>query len=56
MGITISMFGGASLIGLMMKKGAMLGYGNVLMGSTLGLIGLNLTGIIASKYGYPLFA
>ena len=51
------MFGGASLIGLMMPKGAMLGYGNVLLGSLTGLIGLNLIGIIASKYlGYHLFA
>lgn len=57
MGITVAMFGGASLIGLMMPKGAMLGYGNVLLGGMVGLIALNLGGIILGKYtGYTVFA
>lgn len=47
MGITVAMFGGATLISLMMRKDAMLGYKNVLMGSMVGLIGLNIFGIIA---------
>jgi len=56
-GITLAMFGGASLVGLMIKRDAMLGYGKVLTGSMLGLIGLNIFGLIASKYGgYHIFA
>lgn len=50
MGITSAIFGGASLVGLLMPRGFMVGYGSVLTGGLLGLIGLNLTGLLAAKY------
>lgn len=46
MGITAAIFGGASLVALMLPKDSALGYGSVLGGGLLGLISLNLTGIL----------
>ena len=48
MGITLGIFGGASLMAYRMPKDKMLGYGRVLSGSLLGLIGIQLAGIVAS--------
>jgi len=57
MGVTSAIFGGASLMGFLLPRGAMLGYGSVLMGSLVGLIGLNFSGLLASKFlGIGLFA
>lgn len=57
MGVTAAIFGGASLMGLIMPRTMMLGYGGVLGGSLFGLIGLNATGMLAAKYlGITVFA
>jgi FtsH-binding integral membrane protein len=57
MGITAAIFGGASIAGLILPRSMMLGYGGVLMGGLFGLIGLNLTGLLAAKFlGITLFA
>jgi FtsH-binding integral membrane protein len=47
MGIATAIFGGASLMAYNMPKDKMLNYGGVLTGSLLGLIGLQLTGLLA---------
>lgn len=57
MGITGAIFGGSSLVGLLLPRGFMLGYGSVLTGGLLGLLALNFTGILAAKYlGLATFA
>ena len=57
MGVSAAMFGGASLLGLFLPRGFMLGYGSVLMGGLSGLIGLNLAGLLAAKFlGVGIFA
>lgn len=56
LGITTSIFGGASLIGLAMPRNAMLGYGSVLFGGLLGLVGLNAVLLAATHiWGVTLF-
>ena len=50
MGITSAVFGGAALVGLLLPRNFMAGYGSVLTGGLFGLIGLNLTGLLAAKY------
>ena len=47
-GLTTAIFGGASLAAYNMPKGKMLGYGGVLGGALLGLIGLQLVGILSA--------
>lgn len=47
-GITAGIFGGASALAYFMPKDKMLGYGNILMGSLLGLIGMNIIGLLTS--------
>jgi FtsH-binding integral membrane protein len=44
-GITMGIFGGASLMAYNMPKDKMLGYGRIYMGSLLGLIGMQLIGL-----------
>ena len=57
MGVTAAIFGGASLVGLMLPRSTMLGYGSVLGGGLFGLVGLNIAGILAAKHlGFTLFA
>jgi FtsH-binding integral membrane protein len=57
MGVTAAIFGGASLMGLILPRTMMLGYGGVLGGSLFGLISLNATGMLAAKYlGITVFA
>jgi FtsH-binding integral membrane protein len=57
MGVTAAIFGGASLVGLLLPRSTMLGYGGVLGGSFFGLISLNATGVLAAKYlGITVFA
>jgi FtsH-binding integral membrane protein len=57
MGVTAAIFGGASLMGLLMPKSKMLGYSGILSGSFLGLVGLNASGMLAAKFlGITLFA
>lgn len=51
--ITSGIFGGASLMAYMMPKDKMLGYGSILMGSLLGLIGLQLVGLGAGLFMGP---
>lgn len=46
-GITSGIFGGASALAYFMPKDKMLGYGSILMGSLLGLIGMNILGLLA---------
>lgn len=48
LGLTAAIFGGASLMAYNMKKDSMLKYGGVLFGSLLGLIGLQVGGLLAS--------
>ena len=48
LGITTAIFGGASLVAYAMPKDKMLGYGGVLGGSLLGLIGLQVVGLLAT--------
>ena len=52
-GLTTAIFGGASLVAYNMPKDKMLGYGNVLMGSMLGLIGLQVVGLLAAVFTGP---
>lgn len=47
-GLTSAIFGGASILAYNMPKDKMLNYGGVLSGSLLGLIGLQLIGLISS--------
>lgn len=57
MGITAAIFGGASLVALMLPKDSALSYGSVLGGGLLGLISLNLTGIILNyTYGPNIYS
>lgn len=53
LGITTAIFGGASLMAYNMPKDKMLGYGRVLGGSLLGLIGLQLVGILSAVFMGP---
>jgi FtsH-binding integral membrane protein len=48
LGITTAIFGGASLAAYSMPKDKMLGFGRVLSGSLLGLIGLQLVGLLTT--------
>lgn len=50
MGITASLFGGASLAAYAMPKGSLLGYGPVLFSGLFGLIAMNVMGAISSHY------
>lgn len=52
-GITSAIFGGASLVAYNMPKDKMLGYGGVLFGSLIGLIGLQIVGLLASIFMGP---
>lgn len=52
-GITCGIFGGASAFAYMLPKDKMLGYGKILMGSLLGLIGMNLIGIGSAMFMGP---
>jgi FtsH-binding integral membrane protein len=57
LGITASIFGGASLMGFLLPKSYAMGYGTILGGSMLGLLGLNASGLLAGKFlGYTLYA
>jgi FtsH-binding integral membrane protein len=53
LGITTAIFGGASLVAYNMPKDKMLGFGGVLMGSLLGLIGLQLVGLLTTVFMGP---
>lgn len=53
LGLTTAIFGGASLVAYNMPKDKMLGYGGVLSGSLLGLIGLQLVGLLVSAFNGP---
>jgi len=53
LGLTTAIFGGASLMAYSMPKDKMLGYGRVLSGSLLGLIGLQLVGLLSSMFMGP---
>jgi FtsH-binding integral membrane protein len=53
LGLTTAIFGGASLVAYTMPKDKMLGFGRVLAGSLLGLIGLQLVGILSSVFMGP---
>lgn len=44
-GLTVALFGGASMTAYRMKKDSMLSYGRILGGSLLGLVGLQLVGL-----------
>jgi FtsH-binding integral membrane protein len=48
LGLTTAIFGGASLMAYNMPKGKMLGYGGALGGALLGLIGLQVVGLLTS--------
>eukprot|EP00919_Chromeraceae_sp_WS-2016_P000007 GHVR01000020.1.p1 GENE.GHVR01000020.1~~GHVR01000020.1.p1 ORF type:complete len:234 (+),score=3.03 GHVR01000020.1:1314-2015(+) len=52
-GLTSAIFGGASLVAYKMPKDKMLGYGGVLFGSLLGLIGLQLVGLLSAIFMGP---
>lgn len=52
-GITTAIFGGSSLVAYNMPKGKMLGYGGALGGALLGLIGLQVVGLLASLFMGP---
>lgn len=57
MGITASIFGGASLMGFFLPKSYVMGYSTILGGGMLGLLGLNASGLLAGKFlGYTLYA
>lgn len=45
LGLTVALFGGASMTAYRMKKDSMLSYGKLLGGSLLGLVGLQLVGL-----------
>ena len=51
--LTTAVFGGASLVAYNMPKDRMLGMGGVLMGSLLGLIGLQLVGLLTAAFTGP---
>ena len=51
--LTSAIFGGASLMAYNMPKDRMLGFGGVLMGSLLGLIGLQVVGLLAAVFTGP---
>jgi FtsH-binding integral membrane protein len=53
LGLTSAIFGGASLVAYNMPKDKMLGYGGVLTGSLLGLIGLQLVGLLSTAFMGP---
>lgn len=53
LGITTAIFGGASLIAYNMPKDKMLGFGGVLGGSLLGLLGLQLIGLLTAAFTGP---
>lgn len=53
LGITTAIFGGASLVAYSMPKDKMLGFGGVLTGSLLGLIGLQLIGLLSAAFMGP---
>lgn len=53
LGITTAIFGGASLVAYNMPKDKMLGFGGVLGGSLLGLLGLQLVGLLAAVFTGP---
>ncbi len=53
LGLTAAIFGGASLMAYKMPKDSMLGYGRVLGGSLLGLIGLQLIGLGSAFFMGP---
>lgn len=48
LGLTGAIFGGASLVAYNMKKDSMLKHSGVLLGSLLGLIGLQLVGLLSA--------
>jgi FtsH-binding integral membrane protein len=52
-GITTAIFGGASMFAYAMPKDKMLGFGGVLMGSLLGLVGLQLVGLLSAVFMGP---
>lgn len=52
-GITTAIFGGSSLVAYNMPKDKMLGYGGVLGGALLGLIGLQVVGLLATLFMGP---
>jgi FtsH-binding integral membrane protein len=52
-GITFGIFGGASAVAYTMPKDKMLGYGRVLTGSLLGLIGMQLVGLGSAYFMGP---
>ena len=51
--LTSAVFGGASILAYNMPKDKMLGYGGVLMGSLLGLIGLQVIGLLSAVFIGP---
>ena len=51
--LSSAIFGGASLIAYNMPKDRMLGMGGVLMGSLLGLIGLQVVGLLTAAFTGP---
>ncbi len=52
-GITTAIFGGASLIAYNMPKDKMLSYGRLFMGSLIGLIGLQVVGLLSAVFMGP---
>lgn len=52
-GITTAIFGGASLIAYNMPKDKMLSYGRLFGGSLMGLIGLQIVGLISAAFMGP---
>lgn len=52
-GVTAGIFGGASLMAYNMPKDKMLGYGRVLFGGLIGLIGMQLIGLGAALFMGP---
>lgn len=51
--LSSAIFGGASLVAYNMPKDKMLGMGGVLMGSLLGLIGLQVVGLLTAAFTGP---
>lgn len=51
--LSTAVFGGASLVAYNMPKDKMLGMGGVLMGSLLGLIGLQVIGLLTAAFTGP---
>ena len=52
-GLTLGIFGGASLVAYKMPKDKILRYGPVLFGSLIGMIGFDVIGILASYFIGP---